>query len=192
MTTALDKIKLAKSAASSLAQAPTARKDEALKQIALLLNARADEIIAANNIDIANGQADSMTESLQDRLRLNHDRIAAIAEAALKIVSLPDPIGDVIRGMSLPNALKLTQIRVPLGLIGVIYEARPNVTIDIAVLAIKSGNAVVLRGGRAAGHRGEQGLYGHRQCGWHRCRCAVQWPGDQHRQRHLERCAGGG
>ena len=150
MTTALDKIKLAKSAASSLAQAPTARKDEALKQIALLLNARADEIIAANNIDIANGQADSMTESLQDRLRLNHERIAAIAEAALKIVSLPDPIGDVIRGMSLPNALKLTQIRVPLGLIGVIYEARPNVTIDIAVLAIKSGNAVVLRGGRAA------------------------------------------
>ena len=150
MTTALDKIKLAKSAASSLAQAPTARKDEALRQIALLLNARADEIIAANNIDIANGQADAMTESLQDRLRLNHERIAAIADAALKIVSLPDPIGDVIRGMSLPNALKLTQIRVPLGLIGVIYEARPNVTIDIAVLAIKSGNAVVLRGGRAA------------------------------------------
>jgi glutamate-5-semialdehyde dehydrogenase len=150
MTTALDKIKLAKSAASSLAQAPTARKNEALNQIALLLNSRADEIIAANDIDIANGQADSMTQSLQDRLRLNHERIAAIADAAQKIISLPDPIGDVIRGMSLPNALKLTQIRVPLGLIGVIYEARPNVTIDIAVLAIKSGNAVVLRGGRAA------------------------------------------
>jgi glutamate-5-semialdehyde dehydrogenase len=110
----------------------------------------ASENLSGNNIDIANGQAESMTDSLQDRLRLNHERIAAIAEAALKIVSLPDPIGDVIRGMSLPNALKLTQIRVPLGLIGVIYEARPNVTIDIAVLAIKSGNAVVLRGGRAA------------------------------------------
>ena len=150
MTTAIDKIKLAKEAASSLAQAPTARKNESLNQIALLLNARADEIIAANNLDIANGQAESMTESLQDRLRLNHERIAAIAEAVLKIISLPDPIGDVIRGMSLPNALKLTQVRVPLGLIGVIYEARPNVTIDIAVLAIKSGNAVVLRGGRAA------------------------------------------
>ena len=150
MTTALDKIKLAKSAASSLAQATTARKNEALNQIALLLNSRADEIIAANDIDIANGQAESMTQSLQDRLRLNHERIAAIADAAHKIISLPDPIGDVIRGMSLPNALKLTQIRVPLGLIGVIYEARPNVTIDIAVLAIKSGNAVVLRGGRAA------------------------------------------
>lgn len=150
MTTALDKIKLAKSASSSLAQATTSKKDEAIKQISVLLNARADEIIAANQIDIANGQADSMTESLQDRLRLDHDRISAIADAALKIVSLPDPIGDVIRGMSLPNALKLTQIRVPLGLIGVIYEARPNVTIDIAVLAIKSGNAVVLRGGSAA------------------------------------------
>lgn len=150
MTTALDKIKLAKAAASSLAQAPTARKNEALNQIALLLNARADEIIAANNVDIANGQAESMTESLQDRLRLDHSRIAAIADAVSKIISLPDPIGDVIRGMSLPNALKLTQVRVPLGLIGVIYEARPNVTIDIAVLAIKSGNAVVLRGGRAA------------------------------------------
>lgn len=150
MTTALDKISLAKSAASSLAQAPTATKNEALRQISLLLNARADEIIAANNIDIENGQAESMTESLQDRLRLNHERISAIADAVSKIISLADPIGDVIRGMSLPNALKLTQVRVPLGLIGVIYEARPNVTIDIAVLAIKSGNAVVLRGGRAA------------------------------------------
>lgn len=150
MKTALEKIELAKSAASSLAQSATAKKNESLNQIALLLNARADEIIAANNIDIANGQADQMTESLQDRLRLNHERIAAIADAVLKVISLPDPIGDVIRGMSLPNALKLTQIRVPIGLIGVIYEARPNVTIDIAVLAIKSGNAVVLRGGRAA------------------------------------------
>lgn len=150
MTTALDKIKLAKAAASSLAQAATARKNEALNQVALLLIARADEIIAANGIDIENGQADSMTESLQDRLRLDHRRISAISEAVTKIISLPDPIGDVIRGMSLPNALKLTQVRVPLGLIGVIYEARPNVTIDIAVLAIKSGNAVILRGGRAA------------------------------------------
>ena len=150
MTKAIDKIRLAKAAAGSLAQAPTAKKNEALNQISLLLNARADEIIAANDIDLANGQAESMTESLQDRLRLNHDRIGAIADAVLKIISLPDPIGDVIRGMSLPNALKLTQVRVPLGLIGVIYEARPNVTIDIAVLAIKSGNAVVLRGGRAA------------------------------------------
>ena len=150
MTSAIDKIRLAKSAASSLAQAATAAKNEALRQVSLLLIARADEIIAANNVDLENAQADGMTESLQDRLRLDHQRITDISEAVEKIISLPDPIGDVIRGMSLPNALKLTQVRVPLGLIGVIYEARPNVTIDIAVLAIKSGNATVLRGGRAA------------------------------------------
>ena len=150
MTSAIDKIRLAKNAASSLAQAPTAAKNEALRQVSILLTTRAEEIIAANNVDIQNAQAENMTESLQDRLRLNHERIEAISEAVAKIISLPDPFGDVIRGMSLPNALKLTQIRVPLGLIGVIYEARPNVTIDIAVLAIKSGNATVLRGGRAA------------------------------------------
>lgn len=150
MTSAIDKIRLAKNASSSLAQAPTAAKNEALRQVSILLTTRAEEIIAANNVDIQNAQAENMTESLQDRLRLNHERIEAISEAVAKIISLPDPIGDVIRGMSLPNALKLTQIRVPLGLIGVIYEARPNVTIDIAVLAIKSGNATVLRGGRAA------------------------------------------
>ena len=147
---AIEKIKLAKNAADSLAQAKTDSKNEALSQISLKLNARADEIIAANNLDIANAQADGMTESLQDRLRLDHARIDAISKSVSKIISLPDPIGDVIRGMSLPNALRLTQVRVPLGVIGVIYEARPNVTIDIAVLAIKSGNATVLRGGRAA------------------------------------------
>ena len=147
---AIEKIKLTKNAADSLAQAKTDSKNEALRQISLQLNARADEIIAANNLDIANAQADGMTESLQDRLRLDHARIDAISKSVSKIISLPDPIGDVIRGMSLPNALRLTQVRVPLGVIGVIYEARPNVTIDIAVLAIKSGNATVLRGGRAA------------------------------------------
>ena len=150
MATALDKISLAKGAASALAQATTAQKNAALENIARLLPARATEIIAANQIDIARGIENDMTESLQDRLRLDESRIQAIAEATRKIVGLADPIGDVVRGMSLPNALKLTQIRVPLGVIGVIYEARPNVTIDIAVLAIKSGNAVVLRGGSAA------------------------------------------
>jgi glutamate-5-semialdehyde dehydrogenase len=147
---ALERITLAKNAADSLAQAKTDTKNEALRQISLQLNIRADEIIAANDLDIANGKADGMTESLQDRLRLDHARIDAISKSVSKIISLPDPIGDVIRGMSLPNALRLTQVRVPLGLIGVIYEARPNVTIDIAVLAIKSGNATALRGGRAA------------------------------------------
>lgn len=150
MATALDKISLARGAASALAQATTAQKNSALENIASLLPARATEIIAANQLDLARGIENDMTESLQDRLRLDESRIQAIADATRKIVGLADPIGDVVRGMSLPNALKLTQIRVPLGVIGVIYEARPNVTIDIAVLAIKSGNAVVLRGGSAA------------------------------------------
>jgi glutamate-5-semialdehyde dehydrogenase len=150
MATALDKISLAKGAAGALAQASTAQKNAALANIADLLPVRATEIIAANQIDLAKGIDNGMTESLQDRLRLDVGRIQAIADAAKKIIGLADPIGDVVRGMSLPNALKLTQIRVPLGVIGVIYEARPNVTIDIAVLAIKSGNAVVLRGGSAA------------------------------------------
>lgn len=88
MTTALDKIRLAKQAASSLAQAPTALKNEALRQVSLLLIARSDEIISANNLDIQNGQAEDMSESLQDRLRLNHERIASISEAVSKIISL--------------------------------------------------------------------------------------------------------
>lgn len=150
MITALDKIALAKAASKGLAQASTIQKNEVLKQISLLLPARATEIIAANQLDLDRGVADGMTESLQDRLRLTIERIQDIADAAAKIISLPDPIGDVVRGMSLPNALKLSQVRVPLGVVGVIYEARPNVTVDIAVLAIKSGNAVVLRGGSAA------------------------------------------
>jgi glutamate-5-semialdehyde dehydrogenase len=150
MITALDKIAMAKAASKGLAQASTIQKNEVLKQISLLLPARATEIIAANQLDLDRGVADGMTESLQDRLRLTTERIQDIADAAAKIISLPDPIGDVVRGMSLPNALKLSQVRVPLGVVGVIYEARPNVTVDIAVLAIKSGNAVVLRGGSAA------------------------------------------
>lgn len=150
MITALEKIARAKAASKGLAQASTIQKNEVLKQISLLLPARATEIIAANQLDLDRGVADGMTESLQDRLRLTTERIQDIADAAAKIISLPDPIGDVVRGMSLPNALKLSQVRVPLGVVGVIYEARPNVTVDIAVLALKSGNAVVLRGGSAA------------------------------------------
>ncbi len=150
MITAIEKIALAKAASKGLAQASTIQKNEVLKQISLLLPARATEIIAANQVDLDRGIAEGMSESLQDRLRLTAERIQDIADAASKIISLPDPIGDVVRGMSLPNALKLSQVRVPLGVVGVIYEARPNVTVDIAVLALKSGNAVVLRGGSAA------------------------------------------
>ena len=150
MLSAIDKMTLVKAASIELAQASSAKRTQVLHNIAALLIERTDEIIAANIKDIERGQAADMTVSTQDRIRLDAKRIRAISESVSKITTLPDPIGDVLRGMTLPNGLKLTQVRVPLGVIGVIYEARPNVTIDIAVLAIKSGNAVVLRGGRDA------------------------------------------
>ena len=150
MTTAIDKMTLVKAASVELAQASSAQRTQVLHNIASLLLERTDEIIAANAKDLERGQAGDMTASTQDRIRLDAKRIAAISSSVSKITTLPDPIGDVLRGMTLPNGLRLTQVRVPLGVIGVIYEARPNVTIDIAVLAIKSGNAVVLRGGRDA------------------------------------------
>jgi len=150
MATAIEKMRLVKAASVGLANATPHQRTEALHNIAKLLIERAAEIIAANSTDIERGQAADMTASTQDRIRLDVKRIKAISESVTKITTLPDPLGDVLRGMTLPNGLKLTQIRVPLGVVGVIYEARPNVTIDIAVLAIKSGNAVVLRGGRDA------------------------------------------
>ena len=150
MTTAIDKMRLVKSASVGLANATSQQRTDALHNIAKLLIDRTTEIMAANAKDIERGQANDMTISTQDRIRLDEKRIRSISESVTKITTLADPLGEVLRGMTLPNGLKLTQIRVPLGVIGVIYEARPNVTIDIAVLAIKSGNAVVLRGGRDA------------------------------------------
>ncbi len=150
MATAIDKMRLVKAASVGLANATPQQRAEALHNIAKLLIERTAEIILANVKDIERGQANDMSISTQDRIRLDEKRIRAISESVTKITTLPDPLGDVLRGMTLPNGLKLTQIRVPLGVVGVIYEARPNVTIDIAVLAIKSGNAVVLRGGRDA------------------------------------------
>lgn len=150
MTTAIDKMRLVKAASAGLANATPLQRATALHNVAKLLIERAAEIMSANAKDIERGQANDMTISTQDRIRLDEKRIRSISESVTKITTLPDPLGDVLRGMTLPNGLKLTQIRVPLGVVGVIYEARPNVTIDIAVLAIKSGNAVVLRGGRDA------------------------------------------
>lgn len=147
---AIDKIKLAKKASSSLAIASTLQKDKALESIAKLLVESTAEIVVANKKDLEKAKADGLSEGLQDRLMLNPERIAALANSIEKIVALPDPIGEVVRGMTLPNGLKLSEVRVPFGVIGAIYEARPNVTIDITALALKSGNAVVLRGGSAA------------------------------------------
>ena len=150
MLTAQDKMALVKGASFSLANATSAKRTLALENVAKLLLERTDEIIAANQFDLDRGAKADMTKSTMDRIRLDAKRISAISDSVLKVSALPDVLGNVIRGMTLPNALQISQVRVPLGVIGVIYEARPNVTIDIAVLAIKSGNAVVLRGGRDA------------------------------------------
>lgn len=150
MITAIEKMTLVKQASTSLANASSGQRTEALLNVSKLLIQRTDEIIAANKLDLDRGAAADMTKSTLDRIRLDAARINAIADSVVKVTTLPDVLGDVIRGMTLPNGLKISQVRVALGVIGVIYEARPNVTIDIAVLAIKSGNSVVLRGGRDA------------------------------------------
>jgi glutamate-5-semialdehyde dehydrogenase len=147
---ALDKIRLAKQASGALAQANTLQKNAALEAIAVALEANTAAIIEANNLDIEAGVASGLSLGLQDRLTLNEQRISALAQAVRSIATLPDPIGNVAKGMTLPNGLKLTQVAVPFGVVGAIYEARPNVTIDIAALALKAGNASVLRGGSAA------------------------------------------
>jgi glutamate-5-semialdehyde dehydrogenase len=143
-------MQLAKEASLGLASASTASKNSALQAISELLVARTPEILAANAIDLEQGVKSNLATGLQDRLRLSKERIQALADSIQDVISLPDPIGEVVQAKTLSNGLALTQVRVPFGVIGVIYEARPNVTIDISVLAIKSGNAVVLRGGTAA------------------------------------------
>jgi glutamate-5-semialdehyde dehydrogenase len=148
--TALERIQLAKQASGSLANASTESKNRALQSIAELLVTRSSEILAANAIDLDNAVKSNLATGLQDRLRLTETRIKSLAESIQEVILLPDPIGEVVQAKTLSNGLDLTQLRVPFGVIGVIYEARPNVTIDISALAIKSGNAVVLRGGSAA------------------------------------------
>jgi glutamate-5-semialdehyde dehydrogenase len=144
------RIKLAKDASASLAIASTIQKNEALEQIAKLLVASEKDIVSANLKDLERAKSEGLSVGLQDRLMLNTERIAALSNSIRQIVALPDPVGESVRGMSLPNGLKLSQVRVPFGVVGAIYEARPNVTVDISALALKSGNAVVLRGGTAA------------------------------------------
>jgi glutamate-5-semialdehyde dehydrogenase len=148
--TALQRIQAAKDASYSLARASTASKNAALKSIAELLVARSAEILAANSMDLEQAVKSNLATGLQDRLRLSDARIKSLADSINEVIALPDPIGEIVQAKTLENGLDLTQIRVPFGVIGVIYEARPNVTIDISALAIKSGNAVVLRGGTAA------------------------------------------
>ena len=147
---AIERIKLAKDASASLAIASTIQKNHALEEIANLLVSSEKDIVSANLKDLERAKSEGLSVGLQDRLMLNTDRIAALANSIRQIVALPDPVGESVRGMSLPNGLKLSEVRVPFGVVGAIYEARPNVTVDISALALKSGNAVVLRGGTAA------------------------------------------
>jgi glutamate-5-semialdehyde dehydrogenase len=142
----------ARRAARELAALDTAVKDAALRAIADALIERTPEILAANELDMHAGSEAGIGDALLDRLRLDLERIAAIAAAVGQIAVLPDPVGEVIEGRRLPNGLDVRKVRVPLGVIAVVYEARPNVTIDAAALCLKAGNAIVLRGSSTAAH----------------------------------------
>ena len=149
--TVLDaRLAAAKAASRALGRATTAQKDRALAEVSRLLRERSPQIVAANARDLATGREQGLSTGLLDRLTLDDRRIGAIADAVLEVIGLDDPVGESVSGRSLPNGVRIDQVRVPLGVVGAIYEARPNVTVDIAVLALKSGNAVVLRGGSAA------------------------------------------
>jgi len=140
----------ARVAARTLAVTASNLKDQGLEAIAAAVEKGADRILPANELDLANGRENGLSVGLQDRLKLDDTRLQGLADSVRQIIALPDPVGEVLRGSTLPNGLLLSQVRVPFGVVGAIYEARPNVTIDIAALALKSGNAVVLRGGSAA------------------------------------------
>lgn len=142
----------AKNASRVLSIAGTARKNAALEAIASALEARLDEILAANQEDMSAAKAAGMRPSLQDRLALNGSRIAGIVDGVRQVAALPDPIGETTKMSTRPNGLVIGKRRVPLGVIGIIYEARPNVTVDAAALCLKSGNTVILRGGKEAFH----------------------------------------
>ena len=142
----------AKAAAPYLARAATAEKNAALEAMAQALEGGQGQVIEANARDLANAQAKGVPAAIQDRLLLTESRLAAMADALREIIRLRDPVGDVVRGYRLPNGLELRQVRVPLGVIAMVYEGRPNVTVDAASLALKSGNACVLRGSSTAIH----------------------------------------
>jgi glutamate-5-semialdehyde dehydrogenase len=137
-------------AARTLAPMARAEKDDALRAIADALQVRTKEILDANAEDTARAKAAGTSDAIVDRLTLTRERITAIADDVRKVAGLPDPVGEVLRGSTLPNGLDLRQVRVPLGVVGIVYEARPNVTVDAAALCLKAGNAVLLRGSASA------------------------------------------
>ena len=152
MSEVLEVARRARTAAAALAPLPRRTKDAALHAMASALLARTPEVLAANAADVAAGREAGTAEHLLDRLALTEARVAAMADGLRHVAGLPDPVGEVVRGSTLPNGLELRQVRVPLGVVGIVYEARPNVTVDAAGLCVKSGNAALLRGSASA-HR---------------------------------------
>lgn len=144
------RLRSARDAARRLNSASSETRDQGLRAIRDILTQRSDQIVQANALDLERAESSGMEQSLQDRLRLTPERVQGLVDAVDVIRSLPDPVGSVVQGMTLANGIQATQVRVPFGVVGAIYEARPNVTVDISALALKSGNAVVLRGGSAA------------------------------------------
>jgi glutamate-5-semialdehyde dehydrogenase len=144
--TVLEACETAKQAAQTLASATTETKNAALERLAELLSERSAEVVEANAADLADERAAGLSEALRDRLALSEKRVAEMADGVRAIAALPDPVGEELERRTLDNGLDLQKVRVPLGVIAVIYEARPNVTVDCAALCLKSGNAIVLRG----------------------------------------------
>jgi len=147
---ALELIRKAKAASHSLGLLTSAQKNEVLKTVSVLLTERTPEILEANQVDLVAAKQLEMAMGLQDRLTITPERIDSLKFALAELVNLADPIGETVRDIQRPNGLHIKEVRVPFGVIGAIYEARPNVTIDIAGMALKTGNAIILRGGTAA------------------------------------------
>jgi glutamate-5-semialdehyde dehydrogenase len=150
MTTVLQQAADARVAAIDLAAATRAEKDSALLLMADRLVERSPDIVAANETDVTNARDSGLSEAMIDRLTLTPARVEAMAEGLRELAALPDPVGDVVRGSTLANGLELRQVRVPFGVVGIVYEGRPNVTADAAGICLKSGNAVLLRGSGSA------------------------------------------
>ncbi len=144
--TVLDACESARSAAQALASADSETKDRALERLAELLLSNVDGILEANAADLADERAVGLSDALRDRLALDRGRIEAMADGVRAIIGLPDPVGEELEARTLENGLDMRKVRVPLGVVAVIYEARPNVTVDCAALCLKSGNSIVLRG----------------------------------------------
>ena len=142
----------AKRASRRLATASLETRNAALARLAELLGERSGEILEANAADLADERAAGLAGALRDRLTLNEERVAAMAEGVRAVAALPDPVGELIEERTLVSGLEMRKVRVPLGVIAVIYEARPNVTVDCSALCLKSGNAIVLRGSSTAAH----------------------------------------